>query len=221
MKDTNLKNIMPAAEYEAYTSKYLKPWDDMLIRRCAQENNSETSNGKLLDVGTGTGVLLEELYKTQGFDNFELIGIDYYKDNVIEANAKFAERSLDNQIKVFEGDAHALDFQDNNFDMVISRATIHHLKNPIKALQEKYRVLKPGGVCLIHDMRRDVPQTILDTFNALRQKVNYPPTKVHEKYTVSEMKAFLDEAGLADCSYVYSEDEGMAALGYEVKIWKN
>ncbi|WP_299210426.1 class I SAM-dependent methyltransferase [uncultured Dokdonia sp.] len=221
MKDINLKNIMPATEYEAYTSKYLKPWDAMILKRCAEENNQKSAQGTLLDVGTGTGVLLEELHKIQGFENYRLIGIDYYQDNVIEATAKFKERSLDNYITVVQGDAHALDFSDDTFDMVISRATIHHLVDPVKALQEKYRVLKPNGVCLIHDMRRDVPIEILEKFNALRAKANYPPTKVHEKYTVSEMRAFLDQAGLSDCSYVYAEDNGMAALGYEVKIWKN
>ena len=211
---------MPAAEYEAYTSQYLKPWDKMFIERCIEENPCKNNSGKLLDVGTGTAVLLEELIKTKGFENYHLVGIDYFQDNVEEANLKILDKGLENRIEVQVGDAHYLDFQEKEFDMVVSRATVHHLIDPVTALREKYRVLKTGGVCLIHDMRRDVKPEVLLAFNDLRAKANYPPTVVREKYTVSEMKDFLEQAGLKNCSYVYSSSTGLESLGFEVKIWK-
>jgi ubiquinone/menaquinone biosynthesis C-methylase UbiE len=220
MKQDNIRNIMPALEYEAYTSTFLKPWDDMLLKRCRKLNPNSGEKSRLLDVGTGTGVLLERLYETTGFENYTFTGIDYYEDNVIEANEKFANKGLLHKITVKEGDAHYLDFESESFDMVISRATIHHLADPVKALQEKHRVLKPNGVCLIHDMKRDVSETVLAEFNALRKKANYPPTIVSEKYTVQEIKVFLELAGLSYCSSVLSDSSGLASLGYEVIIKK-
>ncbi|CAA9202062.1 class I SAM-dependent methyltransferase [Flavobacterium collinsii] len=220
MKQNNIRNIMPALEYEAYTSTFLKPWDDMFLKRCKKNAPVSTEKPTLLDVGTGTGVLLERLYETPGFENYTFIGIDYYEDNVIEANDKFTERGLSDRISVKEGDAHYLDFESETFDMVISRATLHHLVDPVKALQEKYRVLKPNGICLIHDMKRDVSEEVLAEFNALRKKANYPPTVVSEKYTVKEIEEFLEQAGLAHCSSVGSDTTGLSSLGYEVIIKK-
>jgi ubiquinone/menaquinone biosynthesis C-methylase UbiE len=220
MKENNIRNIMPALEYEAYTATFLKPWDDMFLKRCKKLAPSSTGEQRLLDVGTGTGVLLERLYETPGFENYTFTGIDYYEDNVIEANEKFLNKGLFEKIIVKEGDAHYLDFESESFDVVISRATLHHLVDPVKALQEKYRVLKPNGICLIHDMKRDVSETVLAEFNALRKKANYPPTVVSEKYTVQEVQHFLELAGLANCSTVSSDASGLASLGYEVLITK-
>lgn len=47
------------------------------------------------------------------------------------------------------GDAHNLNFEDNYFDVIISQATIEHLHTPIKAVNEFYRTLKPGGILYI------------------------------------------------------------------------
>ncbi len=220
MKQDNIRNIMPAAEYEAYTSAFLKPWDNMLLKRCQKLNPIPDGKGSLLDVGTGTGVLLEGLSLTTGFEGYTFFGIDYYEDNVLEANAKFDTKGLSDRIHITTGDAHQLEFEDDHFDMVLSRATLHHLVDPVKALKEKYRVLKPGGVCLIHDMKRDVPEEVLAQFNALRKKANYPPTVVSEKYTVREVANFLYRAGLSSCSSVSSDETGLAALGYEVLMRK-
>lgn len=44
------------------------------------------------------------------------------------------------------GDAHNLQFEDSSFDVIISQATIEHLHSPIDAINEFYRVLKPGGI---------------------------------------------------------------------------
>jgi len=174
MKDNNIRNLMPAKEYEGYTASTLKPWDDMLVRNCEKLNPLPEGRGKLLDVGTGTGVLLERLIESPDF-NYTLLGIDYYEDNVIEANNKFEKRNLANQINVSLGDAHLLEFDDETFDFVISRATLHHLVDPVQALKEKFRVLNKTGKCIIHDMRKDVPADVLAEFNAMRKKNWLPP----------------------------------------------
>jgi ubiquinone/menaquinone biosynthesis C-methylase UbiE len=218
---TNIRNLKSAKIYEEYTSHSLKPWDDIFIERCLAENPvKDGRNGRLLDVGTGTAVLLEKLTALAPFKNFELIGIDYYVENVAEANLKLSGQSLGHNCKVIPGDAHELQFDDDSFDMVVSRATLHHLYDPVLAIKEKFRVLKNGGICLIHDMRRDVNAAILEYFNELRAKVNYPPTVVSEKYTIAEVKEFLRQAGLTGNAKVNFSDTGLMALGYEIVLWK-
>src|SRR5262249_33193449 len=43
-------------------------------------------------------------------------------------------------------DCYALPFADNAFDRIFSNALLEHLSDPVRALQEMYRVLAPGGV---------------------------------------------------------------------------
>lgn len=48
------------------------------------------------------------------------------------------------------GDIHNLPFADNSQDAIICIAVLEHVENPIKACEEVYRVLKPGGYCFIY-----------------------------------------------------------------------
>jgi len=48
------------------------------------------------------------------------------------------------------GDIHDLPFKDNDVDAIICLSVLEHVVNPIKAFKEIYRVLKPGGHCLIY-----------------------------------------------------------------------
>ncbi len=55
----------------------------------------------------------------------------------------------------YYGDATELPFRDNSLDYVITSHVLEHVANPVKALAEWYRVLRPGGViyCLVPDRR--------------------------------------------------------------------
>ncbi len=48
------------------------------------------------------------------------------------------------------GDIHNLPFADNSQEAILCLAVLEHVENPIKACQELYRVLKPGGYCFIY-----------------------------------------------------------------------
>ncbi len=47
------------------------------------------------------------------------------------------------------GDIHNLSFADNSLDALVCLAVLEHVENPLKACAEMYRVLKPGGYCLV------------------------------------------------------------------------
>ena len=81
-------------------------------------------------------------------------------------------------------------FADNSLTMAVSRATLHHLPDKVKSLTEMYRVLQPGGVGLVHDMRRDVAPELLEKFTQMRASVGYPPTHVEEKGAAPQDYAF-------------------------------
>ena len=48
------------------------------------------------------------------------------------------------------GDIHDLPFEDNSKEAILCLAVLEHVHNPIKAMEELYRVLKPGGKLLIY-----------------------------------------------------------------------
>lgn len=99
----------------------------------------------ILDVGTGTGffaVLLAE----QGH---HVQGIDITPAMLEEAAELAAERHLD--IVFRQMDAQNLSYEDDSFDVVISRNLTWTLPNPEQAYKEWHRVLRPGGVLLNFD----------------------------------------------------------------------
>ena len=48
------------------------------------------------------------------------------------------------------GDIHAIPFPDNSVDAVICIAVLEHVEDPGRAVEEMYRVLKPGGYCFVY-----------------------------------------------------------------------
>ena len=105
----------------------------------------EGRNLNILDVGTGTGffavLLAQEGHRVQG--------IDLTPAMLEEAAALTRARRLD--IVFRHMDAQSLSYDDESFDVVISRNLTWTLPNPEKAYQEWFRVLRPGGVLLNFD----------------------------------------------------------------------
>lgn len=102
---------------------------------------------KLLEIGCGPGALTQSL--ARWYPCAEVVGID--RDS---AFIEFAsEKSPD--IKFMEADATELPFDDNSFDLTISNTVSEHIE-PSRFFGEQYRVLKPGGICLVLSARRGI-----------------------------------------------------------------
>ena len=93
---------------------------------------------RVLEIGCGNGDLLKYIAKYYSPDY--IIGIDPGLDNWWN----IGESSGDNW-EVKSGDAELLEFEDNEFDAVITVSTFEHIGNTAKALSEIKRVLKPYG----------------------------------------------------------------------------
>jgi ubiquinone/menaquinone biosynthesis C-methylase UbiE len=100
----------------------------------------------VLEVAPGPGYLSIELARR----DFSVTGVEISADFVeIEIrNANEANVSVDFK----QGNASALPHPDGTFDFVICSAAFKNFKDPLKALNEMYRVLKPEGMALILDM---------------------------------------------------------------------
>lgn len=216
----NIKVRQSPEEYEFLLKKLGRPWDDIYLQRLDTLLKPNGKNGVMLDVGIGTGLIVREMANMPLYSGYKFVGLDYYDDMVETCTEMVKNEGLEDKIEVVQGDAYAMDFPDNHFDVVMSRATIHHLSDPTEALREKYRVLKPGGVCLIHDIRRDAPAEVLEHFTNFRAKLNMPPTIIEEKFTMPEMESFIERAGLKDIAYLATDESGIGALGFEIYFSK-
>ena len=98
----------------------------------------ELADGKVLDIGCGSGYLLLSL-KEKGCEVFGL-----------EANQNAVDVCADSGLNVFKGTLEEARYQDRSFDVVILSQVIEHLQSPRKTLKEIYRILKPGGKILVY-----------------------------------------------------------------------
>ncbi len=97
----------------------------------------------VLDVGCGTGFATEGLLEHVD----EVYAIDQSKHQLEKAYAKFGKRGP--PVHFHRGDAERLPFETDTFDIVWSSGSIEYWPNPILALREFRRVLKPGGQVLV------------------------------------------------------------------------
>ena len=102
---------------------------------------------RLLEIGCGPGALSASLHRW--YPDAEITGID--RDSYFIEFARQKAPSL----TFTEGDATALSFEDKTFDVTISNTVAEHVE-PSKFFGEQYRVLNPGGVCLMLSSRRGV-----------------------------------------------------------------
>lgn len=97
-----------------------------------------TRGGKVLDVGCGTGSMLKVLAAA----GFEPYGLEVSPTAVRRCRERFGER-------VACGDLTNHTFEAASFDAVTLFHVLEHLDNPVAALHEAQRLLKPGGLLLI------------------------------------------------------------------------
>jgi ubiquinone/menaquinone biosynthesis C-methylase UbiE len=114
----------------------------------------------ILDIGTGPGHLLLALRKR--LPDATLVGVDISPPMVKQARQNLEKCRPDSRICVRVADANALPFAAGTFDSVVSTGSLHHWKEPIRALSEVHRVLKADGQALIYDLVRSMPKALCE-----------------------------------------------------------
>lgn len=102
----------------------------------------------LLDVGCGTGPMIELLVKE--FPDGNYTGIDLTPRMIEVAQAKKLPHT-----KFLVGDSENLPFKENTFDVVICTNSFHHYPNPQAFFDSVKRCLRPGGRLVLRDVTSD------------------------------------------------------------------
>jgi len=100
---------------------------------------------RVLEVGTGTGLLTEKLAVSSSM----VVSIDPYRD--APSHRAIAQEGLRKHanIRLVQGDI--LSFQDSPFDVVVSRFTYHHIPQKLEFLRRCHELLRGGGTIIIAD----------------------------------------------------------------------
>ncbi len=204
--------------YDRFTNGFLGRFDDLLLLRVRQEVRSNPGGRRFLDAGCGTGRFLLRLASMPEFNQLDFIGLDYFEDMLHVTRENIQKEMFCHRIRVVHGDMHQLPFVDGSLDFIASRSTLHHLADPSAALIEVRRCLAPGGVALIHEVRRDADPRALEIFNRLRSQAGVEESRSEEKYTTEEIRHFVQKADLKGEVVVLAPVSGYASLGCEIRI---
>ncbi len=102
----------------------------------------------VIDIGCGFGSNIIYLNWMHENKEIEFHGVDLNPSKIYFCNLKKEKYQVDN-IKFIIGDAENLKFPKNKYDILLSVELLEHLRNPIHAVMQFYRILKPNGVAII------------------------------------------------------------------------
>ncbi|MBD2679398.1 MULTISPECIES: class I SAM-dependent methyltransferase [Nostoc] len=156
-------------KYISHTLSFLKNW--------AEISPLDT----VLDVACGTGEF-EKLLLTEN-STLKIVGVDISEKMLAIAQEKC---KIYPQVSFHTASASALPFADNSFDVIVSASSFHYFNDPLAALIEMKRVLKPNGKVVILDWCKDylfcqILDIILKIFDPAHQQC----------YTQEEFHSFL------------------------------
>ena len=106
-----------------------------------------TPGCSVLDVGSGAATITVDI--AERVAPGRVVGLDAAASVIDGSNARHADVS---QLSFIVGDAFALPFADDSFDVVHAHQVLQHLPDPVAALLEFRRVVRPGGVVGVRDV---------------------------------------------------------------------
>jgi len=171
-----------------------------------------------LEIAPGPGYFCIELAK---LGKYQITGLDISKSFVEIARRNAAEAGL--QIDFREGNASAMPFQDNTFDFMFCQAAFKNFSEPVKAIAEMYRVLQPGGLSVISDLRwdasaadieREIKGMGLGPINRFMVRWTFKNMLLKNAYSADEIRSMVAQTPFGNCEI---KIEG---VGFQVSLKK-
>jgi ubiquinone/menaquinone biosynthesis C-methylase UbiE len=185
-------------QYDRGAKHYMLPEYKYFVWKIAHKG---IKKGRVLDIGTGSGLLAIELAKSKYGKDFDIYALDISQDMLTRARDNANAAGVSDRIKFIYGTAAALPFPDNYFDLVMSYASLHHWFDPKAVIKESERVTSKGGTIIIRDNKRVYDNLFwrsfiwfISLFMNKRHRENWPKA-IMASYTIPEIKKILSESG--------------------------
>jgi len=154
------RHLLP--EMEGMTARWYArqrgtPSQIATVHRQAAELTGALPGGDVLEVAPGPGYLAIEIAR---LGRFRVTGLDISRTmvEISQENAAAAGVTVDFR----QGDATAMPFADDSFDLIVCQAAFKNFRQPVSALNEMHRVLGPGGWAVIQDLRKEASSADID-----------------------------------------------------------
>ena len=205
---------MTAKWYAANTAEMMQEYVDLAARVAKQL----PAGSSVLEVAPGPGYFCIELAKRGAY---AVTGLDLSRTFVKMAAEKAAQAGV--RVEFQHGSASNMPFPKDSFDFLVCRAAFKNFADPVGALKEMCRVLKPGGRGLLIDLSRDAkPDEVsraidkmgLTTVNRILTKLTFKTFLIRSAYTRVEFEQMLAQTAFRKTEIA---SDGM---GFEITMTK-
>ncbi|AXK83233.1 methyltransferase domain-containing protein [Pseudolabrys taiwanensis] len=184
-----------AAAAQAYFRAHAVEWDrirnlhvaDEAVEAAIQDALAEKPFRSLLDLGTGTGRMLELFgpHVERG------LGLDLSLDMLLLARDRLERAGL-KHCSVRQGDLYDLPIANDSFDVVILHQVLHFLDDGGRAIKEAARVLRPGGRLLVVDFAPHEQEFLREQF--AHRRLGFAPETVTQWMAASGLEPVLHKS---------------------------
>jgi len=130
-------------------NRLLSGGQDRYWRKQAVARLSPQAGERFLDIATGTADVALEIIRKVPQGAAQVVGMDFSEKMLELAQQKINFQDKANSIQLESGSAENLPFEDNSFDGTTTAFGVRNFSDMDRSLREMYRVLKPGGRCVI------------------------------------------------------------------------
>ena len=183
--------------YERTTRRDMEEYRRLALRFAA----GLPEGGDVLEVAPGPGFLSVEMAKT---GRLRVTGLDISR-TFVELARRNAEQ-VGVRVDFQNGNASQMPFPDGSFDFLVCRAAFKNFSDPVGALREMRRVLRPGRKGVVIDLRRDTSMAEIRKYvaglelsraSALFTNLTFRFMLLKRAYTQQEFQAMLDRVPFA------------------------
>lgn len=205
---------MVAKWYAANTGEMMKEYVE-LARKIASEL---PQGSRVLEVAPGPGYFCIELAK---LGSYSITGLDISQTFVTMAAEKANEAGVKVEFK--QGSASKAPLESDQFDFLLCRAAFKNFGDPVGALREMCRVLKPGGRGLVIDLRRNASPAMIDdhvdrmalsTVNRFLTRLAFKTMLLKSAYTREELEQMLAQTEFRSAEVIEAD------IGLEIRLTK-
>jgi ubiquinone/menaquinone biosynthesis C-methylase UbiE len=168
--------------------------------------------GEILDVGTGTARIPIAL--AQADARSRLLALDLSETMLAQAAINIAAAGMSARIRTYHGDAKGLldAFGEGVFEGVISNTIVHHIPDPVPALDTMARLIAVGGTLMVRDLARPESSAavsrLVDTYasgESLEARGLFEAS-LHAAFTLEEIRDLVAGLGRAPDDVTMTSD---------------
>ena len=156
--------------------------------------NGQKKTGDFLEIGSGPGY--QTVQVAESIQDAKIQALEPSSDMINIARSYIEQKGLSSRVDFVEGSVEDEQLVESlgRFDLIYSSFSLHHLKNPTRAIQNLHQVLKDKGVLFIYDFERhwftypNFPLVRRGISKSIR--ASYTPKEISSMITGSDMGNF-------------------------------